>query len=155
MERDVISARVDEDQEEVAKKIARYDFLALPIVDGTGKLVGIVTHDDVIDVVREEAVEDVQRLGGVAPLTVGYLQTRHHHADLEAGHVAGDLVLDGPLHHHSALKRYEDAQQQFAVAGDLPAADHVVRRQFRQPVGHAHHLRALDRRCHRCAIGTS
>jgi magnesium transporter len=75
MERDVISARVDEDQEEVAKKIARYDFLALPIVDSTGKLVGIVTHDDVIDVVREEAVEDVQRLGGLDPLRVGYLET--------------------------------------------------------------------------------
>jgi magnesium transporter len=76
MERDVISARVDEDQEEVANKIARYDFLALPIVDSTGKLVGIVTHDDIIDVVREEAVEDVQRLAALDPLRMGYLETR-------------------------------------------------------------------------------
>lgn len=74
MERDVISARVDEDQEEIAKRMARYDFLALPVVDATGRLVGIVTHDDVIDVVVEEATEDVHRLGGVSPLEGNYLQ---------------------------------------------------------------------------------
>jgi magnesium transporter len=75
MERDVISARVDEDQEEVAQRMARYDFLALPVVDGTGRLVGIVTHDDVIDVMVEEATEDVHRLGGVSPVGGAYLET--------------------------------------------------------------------------------
>ncbi len=74
MERDVISVRVDEDQEDVAKKMARYDFLAMPVVDTTGRLVGIVTHDDVIDVVVDEATEDVHRMGGLMPMDEDYLE---------------------------------------------------------------------------------
>ncbi len=73
MERDIISVRVDEDREEVAKKMARYDFLAMPVVDEQNHLVGIVTHDDVIDVVVEEATEDAHRMGAVGPLEQSYL----------------------------------------------------------------------------------
>jgi magnesium transporter len=76
MERDVISVRVDDDQEEAAKKLARYDFLAVPVVDSTGKLVGIVTHDDMMDVVVEEATEDVHLLGGMSPIEGNYLEMR-------------------------------------------------------------------------------
>src|SRR5258708_7265698 len=65
MDEDVISVRVDEDQEVVANKIARYDFIAMPVVDAEDRLVGIVTHDDVLDVVQQEATEDVHRLGGM------------------------------------------------------------------------------------------
>jgi magnesium transporter len=75
MDTDVISVRVDDDQEMVAHKIARYDFIAMPVVDDQGRLVGIVTHDDVLDVVQQEATEDVHRLGGVEPLEDGYLST--------------------------------------------------------------------------------
>ena len=75
MDRDVIFVRVDEDQEDVANKIARYDFIAMPVVDEQGRLVGIVTHDDVLDVVQQEATEDVHRLGAVSPLEDGYLAT--------------------------------------------------------------------------------
>src|SRR5579872_4026462 len=75
MDRDVISVRVDEDQEVVANKIARYDFIAMPVVDDQGRLVGIVTHDDVLDVVQQEATEDVHLMGGVSPLEDGYLAT--------------------------------------------------------------------------------
>jgi magnesium transporter len=75
MERRVESVDVDEDQEAVADKVARYDFLAIPVVDDQHRLLGIITHDDVIDVVREEAVEDAQRIGAVDPLEEGYLQT--------------------------------------------------------------------------------
>ena len=70
----LISANVDTDQEEVAKVIQKYDFLALPIVDADNRLVGIVTHDDVIDVLEEEATEDVQRMGAVAPIDIPYLR---------------------------------------------------------------------------------
>ncbi|MCE9557192.1 MAG: magnesium transporter [Planctomycetes bacterium] len=73
MQRDVISVRVDEDQEEVAKKMARYDFIAMPVVDPDNHLVGIVTHDDVIDVVVEEATEDALRMGGVGTIVEHYL----------------------------------------------------------------------------------
>lgn len=75
MERELISARVDEDREELAKRLARYDFLAIPVVDDQNHLVGIVTHDDVMDVVVEEATEDAHRMGAVAPLAQGYLDT--------------------------------------------------------------------------------
>ena len=75
MRRDVTSARVDDDREEVAAQVMRYDFLALPVVDEQNRLVGIVTHDDAMDVVREEAEEDVLRMGGVEPLQDSYAET--------------------------------------------------------------------------------
>jgi magnesium transporter len=71
----VISVDVLDDQEAVAQKVADYDFLAIPVVDDQHRMLGIITHDDVIDVVREEATEDAHRIGGVAPLETGYLQT--------------------------------------------------------------------------------
>lgn len=61
----VISAHTDTDQEEVARLVAEYNLLALPIVDDADKLVGIVTVDDVLDVVQEEAAEDLLALAGV------------------------------------------------------------------------------------------
>lgn len=67
MQRDVIQARVDDDQEPVAQTIDKYDLLALPIVDADDKLVGIVTHDDAMDVLRREQTEDILKFGGVAP----------------------------------------------------------------------------------------
>jgi magnesium transporter len=63
---DVISAHTDADQEEVARLVAEYNLLALPIVDNEDKLVGIVTVDDVLDVVQDEAAEDLLALAGVA-----------------------------------------------------------------------------------------
>lgn len=66
MTADMISARVDTDQEEVARQVASYNLLAIPVVDEENKLVGIITVDDVIDVIKDEATEDVYRLAGVA-----------------------------------------------------------------------------------------
>ena len=76
MNRDLISVRVDEDKEAAARTLARYDFIALPVVDADGRLVGIITHDDVMDVLVEAATEDVHRLGGVEPLAESYMQSR-------------------------------------------------------------------------------
>lgn len=64
MSTDVFSVRTDTDQEEVAKIVARYDILAVPVVDDTNKLVGIVTVDDVIDIFRLEATEDILKMAG-------------------------------------------------------------------------------------------
>jgi magnesium transporter len=61
---DVVSVRVDADQEDVARTMSKYDFSALPVVDHGGRLVGRVTADDVIDVMEEEASEDIFRLAG-------------------------------------------------------------------------------------------
>ncbi|MDQ4078009.1 MAG: magnesium transporter [Chloroflexota bacterium] len=68
----VIVVTPDTDQEELAEMVAKYDFSAIPVVDQTGRLVGIVTVDDVMDVLAEEATEDIQRLGGSAPLEQPY-----------------------------------------------------------------------------------
>ena len=65
MHKNVISARVDEDKEIVAKRISDYDFLAIPIVDEGDRLIGIVTVDDVVDVVIEESTEDIYKYGAV------------------------------------------------------------------------------------------
>jgi magnesium transporter len=66
MSTNVISVRTDADQEEVARLVARYDFLAVPVVDDQNKLMGIITVDDVIDVIREEATEDFYKLAGTS-----------------------------------------------------------------------------------------
>jgi magnesium transporter len=66
MASELISARVDTDQEEVARQVASYNLLAIPVVDEENKLVGVITVDDVIDVIKEEATEDIYRLAGVA-----------------------------------------------------------------------------------------
>jgi magnesium transporter len=75
MERAVVSVQVTEDQEEVAQRLAKFDFLAIPVIDQENHLVGLITHDDVMDVVREEATEDAQLIAAVAPLRTGYLET--------------------------------------------------------------------------------
>ena len=62
---DLISARVDMDQEEVARQVASYNLLAIPVVDEENKLAGVITVDDVIDVIKDEATEDIYRLAGV------------------------------------------------------------------------------------------
>jgi magnesium transporter len=66
MTTDLISVRSDMDQEEVARQVASYNILAIPVVDEENKLVGVITVDDVIDVIKDEATEDVYRLAGVA-----------------------------------------------------------------------------------------
>jgi magnesium transporter len=63
---EVTSVRVDTDQEEVARLVASYNLLAVPVVDEENKLVGVVTVDDVIDVIKDEAAEDLLRLAGVS-----------------------------------------------------------------------------------------
>ncbi|MEE2686141.1 MAG: magnesium transporter [Planctomycetota bacterium] len=75
METDIIVVDSMEDQESVAQTVARFDLLAIPVVDPERRLLGIITHDDVIDVMREEATEDVQRIAAVTPLNQSYLRT--------------------------------------------------------------------------------
>lgn len=75
MERGVIAVSVDENKEQAAQKIAHFDFIAMPVVDNENRLVGIITHDDVIDVVVQAATEDAYRMGAVGPMEQGYLDT--------------------------------------------------------------------------------
>lgn len=68
MERRTFAVGVDDPQEEAARRIAKYDVLAVPVIDHDGKLVGIVTHDDATDVLEEETTEDILRASTVGPL---------------------------------------------------------------------------------------
>ncbi|MGY8749119.1 MAG: magnesium transporter [Pirellulales bacterium] len=75
MDTNLVTVDVMEDQEVVANQVAKMDLLAIPVVDNQHKLLGIITHDDVIDVVQEEATEDAHRFGAVDPLDESYLRT--------------------------------------------------------------------------------
>ncbi len=66
MKKEVLFARVDDDKEMVARLIEDYDLIALPIVDANEKLVGIITHDDAIDIIREEETEDLEKLMAIS-----------------------------------------------------------------------------------------
>jgi magnesium transporter len=75
MQTDVITVPEEMDQEAVARVIANHDILAVPVVDAAGHVKGIVTVDDVVDVVETEATEDIQMIGGSVALDAPYLQT--------------------------------------------------------------------------------
>jgi magnesium transporter len=74
MQREVIAVRVDEPQDKVVEQLARFDFIAIPVVDDHARLVGIVTHDDVLDAVRQEATDEAQMSAAIAPLGESYLE---------------------------------------------------------------------------------
>ena len=71
----VISAVTTEDQEEVADLFARYDLMALPVVDSENRLVGIITVDDVVDIMRQETTEDIEKMAAIIPTDKPYLRT--------------------------------------------------------------------------------
>ena len=75
METDLISVTTHTDQEEVARIFSKYDFIALPVVDMENRMVGIVTVDDAIDVMEEEATEDIELMGGMLPSENTYLRS--------------------------------------------------------------------------------
>lgn len=74
-DQELVKARADHDQEEAVQLLRHYDLVALPVVDRTGRLVGIVTVDDLMDVQEEEATEDMQLMSGVVPTERSYLHT--------------------------------------------------------------------------------
>ena len=75
MDRNVIYATTTDDQEEVSEQISDYDLIAIPVVDKEGCLVGIVTVDDVIDVMEQEATEDIEKMAGITPSDKPYSRT--------------------------------------------------------------------------------
>lgn len=75
MDENIVSAHTLDDKEEVAAMFDRYDMLALPVVDSEGRLVGIVTVDDAIDVIQEEASEDIEKMAAILPGEKSYLKT--------------------------------------------------------------------------------
>ncbi len=75
METNVIFAYTTDDQEEVANLCARYDLIALPVVDSEKRLVGIITVDDVVDIMRQETTEDMEKMAAILPTDKSYFRT--------------------------------------------------------------------------------
>lgn len=75
METNIKYVSTHTDQEEAARALSKYDFLALPVVDAENRLVGIVTVDDAIDVIQEEATEDIEKMAAIAPSDRPYMKT--------------------------------------------------------------------------------
>jgi magnesium transporter len=74
MRRNVVTARDDLDQEALSDLFARHNLMMIPVVDAQSRIKGVVTHDDIIDVLREEATEDIHKIGGMEALEAPYLQ---------------------------------------------------------------------------------
>ena len=75
MEENVISVNTHDDQEQVAQMFSKYNFLALPVVDQEGRMVGIITFDDAMDVIEEETTEDFEKMAAILPSDKPYLKT--------------------------------------------------------------------------------
>jgi magnesium transporter len=108
MTENVITVPPELDQEEVARTIAKYDLSAVPVVDKFGRLLGVITFDDVIDVLVQEQTEDVQRLAGVEPVEEGYFATGFWRFISARARWLVALFI-GELFTGTALSRYEDA----------------------------------------------
>ena len=75
MTKDVIRFKTDDDQEEIAGVFKKFDFMALPVVDAENRMIGIITIDDIVDVIEQENTEDIQKMAAITPSDEGYLQT--------------------------------------------------------------------------------
>jgi magnesium transporter len=107
MRTDVVRVSEHTDQEDVARLLARHDLVAIPVVDTEDRIVGIVAVDDILDVVREEATEDIQRLGGTQPLADPYLRTSLPLMIARRGGWLGVLFI-GEMLTASAMGWYQD-----------------------------------------------
>ncbi len=102
-----VSAREDTDQEELARLFRQHGFLAIPVLDAEGRMKGIVTIDDIVDVVEEEATEDIQKMGGAEALGEPYLQIRIHRMIRKRAGWLAALFL-GEMLTASAMSYYEE-----------------------------------------------
>jgi len=75
MNENVISVHTLMDQEEVARQFQKYDFISMPVVDNENRLVGIITVDDVVDIIQEEATEDIEKMAAIMPSDKPYIKT--------------------------------------------------------------------------------
>lgn len=114
MRKEVISVPDTLNQEAVARLIARHDLNAIPVVDEAGQMKGIVTVDDIVDVVEEAATEDIHKLGGLEALDTPYMQTGLLSMIRKRGGWLSALFV-GEMLTASAMARYEDQIAQAVV----------------------------------------
>ena len=141
----VISVLPELDQEEAAKILAKYDLHTLPVADQNGKMLGVITSDDIIDVVVEEQAEDVQKFGGMEALDAPYLQTSFWNMIKKRGGWLAVLFV-GEMITASAMASYEHDVAARGRARHVRPAHHLERRQLRLAGVDAHHSRDGRRR---------
>lgn len=114
MDSNVIYVYTHEDREDVAKKFSKYDFLAMPVVDNEKRMVGIITFDDVLDVIAEENEEDFSKMAAMQPIEDSYFKTPvFTHAKKRIGWLLV-LMLSATIT-GSLLTRYEEAFQAIPI----------------------------------------
>ncbi|HEY5920381.1 MAG TPA: magnesium transporter [Kofleriaceae bacterium] len=106
METDVVRVTDDMDQETVSRLFAEHDLNVIPVVDKDGKMKGIVTVDDIVDVVQEAATEDIQKFGGMEALEVPYLQSRRREMIMKRGRWLV-LLLVGSMLTTTAMESFQ------------------------------------------------
>ena len=107
MRTDVVTVSVEEDQEVVGRLFARHDLAAIPVIDEDRRMRGIVTVDDIVDVVDQEATEDIQKFGGVDALRAPYLQLAlHRMVTKRAGWLAA--LFMGEMLTATAMAHFQD-----------------------------------------------
>lgn len=107
METDIVAALAGEDQESVAEKVERFNLLAIPVIDSGRQMLGIITHDDVIDVVRDELNEDAQRIAAVDPFDDDFLRINLFLLSYKRG-LWLTILFFGALSTAFLLRHYED-----------------------------------------------
>ena len=140
MHTELITVKEDMDQESVARVYLEQDLLAIPVVDAAGRMKGIITYDDIADVVREEDTEDVQKLGGTSALDEPYLSIPLPALiKKRAGWLAAlFLGRDVDRHRDVTLRKRNRVG---GGAGPVRPFDHLERRQLRLAGDHACHSR--------------
>jgi magnesium transporter len=107
MKTDLVTVPVELDQEAVSRLFAQHDFVAMPVVDADGRMKGVVTIDDIVDVVQEEATEDIQKFGGVTALGAPYLSVAlRRMVRYRGGWLA--VLFVGEMLTATAMAHYED-----------------------------------------------
>jgi magnesium transporter len=132
MRRDVVTARDDLDQEALSDLFARHNLMMIPVIDAQTRIKGVVTHDDIIDVLREEATEDIQKIGGMAALEAPYLQIPlsqmiKKRGDWLAGLFIGEMLTTTAMGYYGAICRH---------ACRCYRIDHLFQRRPRDPKRH-------------------
>jgi magnesium transporter len=113
---DIVALKVDDNREKAAEVLRHYDLLAVPVVDEESRLVGIVTHDDAIDVVVQEATEDLQRQGAVGPIGESYIRASFVTVWRKRAFWLAFLFLAEMLT-FNAMEAFEDAMKAVFVLG--------------------------------------
>ena len=114
MHADLVSVPEEMDQEAVGRLFAQHDLVALPVLDNSGRMKGIVTVDDIVDVVQEEATEDIQKIGGTAALDAPYLEVSVLQMFKKRAGWLG-ILFCGEMLTVSALRPYEDDMNRVSI----------------------------------------